>query len=264
MSQRILLFVRGNGHCSARLHPAWDTLHAMEGGASFTLQEAALPGFDGRPAPPSLDALLDALAAEVSGRRAPPDAVCATGIGALLALAARLRGPEPPVPLLMQAPVLWGLATRWMPRAMRLPPVRALAGWLFARARFQRRFWARQVALSWDDPLRAAFFEGYARCAAFALLFDWITPAWLRRLEADLRARPGALDGVRVLWGGRDPVVGVEELRLTEPVLGVRWPLHIVPGWGHYPMLDRPREWVDTVAAEMDAFAPEGPADRRR
>jgi hypothetical protein len=255
MSQRVLLFVGGNGHCAARLQPARDTLHVMEGGAPFLLADALLPGFEGRPPAASLDALLAAVAAEVSGRTAPPRAVYASGIGALLVLAARARAAAPPVPLLMQAPVLWGLATRWMPRAMRLAPVRALAGRLFASAPFQRRFWRRQVALPWDDPLRAAFFEGYARCAAFALLFDWITPAWLRGLEADLRARPEALDGVRVLWGGRDPVVGVDELSLTEAVLHVRWPLRVVPEWGHYPLLDRPREWVDVVAAEMDAFA---------
>lgn len=251
MSQRSLLFVGGNGHCAARLQPARDTLHGMEGGGPFALEEARLPGFDGRAAPASLDALLDSLAA-VIGRTG---AVYATGIGALLVLAARLRATAPPAPLVMQAPVLWGLATRWMPRALRLAPVRALAGALFARAPFQRRFWRRHVALPWDDPLRAAFFEGYARCAAFADLFDWITPAWLDGLGRGLRARPDALGAVRVVWGEDDPVVGVSELRLTEPVLGVAWPLRVVPGWGHYPMLDRPREWVEVVAAELDAFA---------
>lgn len=250
MSQRSLLFVGGNGHCAARLHPARDTLHGMEGGGPFALEEARLPGFDGRAAPASLDVLLDSVA-DVIGRT---NVVYATGIGALLVLAARLRTPAPPAPLVLQAPVLWGLATRWMPRVMRLAPVRALAGRLFASSRFQRRFWRRQVALPWDDQLRAAFFEGYARCAAFALLFDWITPAWLGRLERSLRARPDALGAVRVLWGASDPVVGVSELRLTEPVLGVSWPLRVVPGWGHYPLLDRPREWVDVVAEEMDAF----------
>jgi hypothetical protein len=256
MMQRALLFVGGNGHSAARLIAARDSLAALEGAPPFTLEDAALPGFEGRPRPASLDALLDAVAGPMAACAASGGLVYATGIGALLALAARARLPTPLPPLLLQGPVLWGLRARWMPRLMRLSAVRAVALRLFASTRFQRRFWRTKTDLPWEHPLRAPFFEGYARCPAFADLFHWITPSWLRRLEDALRARAEALAGVRVWWGGRDPVVGIAELRVTEQALGVSWPLRVFPAWAHYPMLDDPGGWVRALAAEMDEADP--------
>lgn len=245
MSQRRLLFVGGNGHCAARLQPARDALAAA--GGTFELVEVALPGFEGRERAHTLDALLGSLADQIGAGAG--SLVYATGIGALLALAARARTATPP--LLLQGPVLWGLARRWMPRALRLPPLRAAAERLFAVRAFQRRFWRRHVGLRWDDPLRATFFDGYARCAAFGDLFRWITPAWLEELAGALRARPGALDAISAWWGGRDSVVTPEELRVTEGVLGAHWPLRVFDEWGHYPMLREPQAWVAALAEEI-------------
>jgi hypothetical protein len=245
MSQRRLLFVGGNGHCAARLQPARDALAAA--GGTFELVDVALPGFEGRERAHTLGALLDAVA-EQTGAGAG-GLVYATGIGALLALGARARTATPP--LLLQGPVLWGLARRWMPRALRLPPLRWTAARLFRRRAFQRRFWRRHVGLPWEDPLRTAFFEGYADCAAFGDLFRWITPRWLDELGAALRTRAGAREEIGVWWGERDTVVGAEELRVTEGVLGARWPLRIMPGWNHYPMIVDPRGWIAALEEEI-------------
>jgi pimeloyl-ACP methyl ester carboxylesterase len=147
--------------------------------------------------------------------------------------------------------VLWGLARRFLPRVMRLPPARAAAVRLFGVGAFQRRFWRRHVGLPWPHPLRAPFFDGYARCAAFADLFRWIGPAWLRELETKLRAREGALRDISVWWGGRDTVMSTSELRVTEAALGVQLPLRVFPDWGHYPMLTDPAGWVAALAAEV-------------
>jgi hypothetical protein len=46
-------------------------------------------------------------------------------------------------------------------------------------------------------------------------------------------------------------VVTPEELRVTEGVLGVRWPLRVFAEWGHYPMLQRPAEWVGEIASRL-------------
>jgi hypothetical protein len=245
MSRRRLLFVGGNGHCAARLQPARDALAAA--GGTFELVEVALPGFEGRERAHTLDALLEVVATQIGAGAGT--LVYASGIGALLALGARARTATPP--LLLQGPVLWGLARRWMPRALRLAPLRAAATHLFRARAFQRRFWRRQVGLGWDDPLRPDFFDGYARCEAFGDLFRWITPAWLDALAEALRRRPGALDAIGVWWGGRDSVVTPDELRLTEGALGVRWPLRVFGQWGHYPMLDTPQEWVAALGGEI-------------
>jgi hypothetical protein len=191
--------------------------------------------------------MLDTIRAQIAGAEAA--LVYATGIGALLALGVRARVSTPP--LLLQGPVLWGLERRLMPRLLRRAPLRAAAARLFRLRAFQRRFWLRHVGLAWDDPVRAPFFDGYARCPAFADLFDWITPRWLDELAHGLRARAGALDDVRVWWGGRDTVVPPQELAATEHALGVRWPLRVFPEWGHYPMLAQPRGWVAALAQQL-------------
>jgi hypothetical protein len=247
MSRRRLLFLGGNGHASGRLQPARDALAAA--GGTFDLAEVELPGFDGRTRAPTLDALLDALQRQLDG-----ELLYATGIGALLALGVRARAGTPP--LLLQAPVLWGLERRWMPRVMRLPPARAAAVRLFRLSAFQRRFWRRHLALPWDHAARAPFFDGYARCSAFADLFRWIGPRWLRELRASLLARPAALRDVAVWWGGRDTVVHPSELGAAEDALGARWPLRVFPEWGHYPMLEDPAGWVRAVAGAFDAQPP--------
>lgn len=246
MSRRRLWFLGGNGHAPARLQPARDALAAAGGG--FELLDVEVPGFSGRARAHGLDETLAAIEAQIGGAGSGA-LVYATGIGGLLALGVRARSPTPP--LLLQAPVLWGLRRRWMPRLMRLPPLRAAAASLFGLSGFQRRFWRHHVGLPWSHPARAPFFEGYARCAAFADLFRWISPAWLGGLEARLRAREGALGDISVWWGGRDTVLPVGELRFTEAALTVRWPLREFPAWGHYPMLTDPEGWVAALAGAL-------------
>jgi pimeloyl-ACP methyl ester carboxylesterase len=148
------------------------------------------------------------------------------------------------VPLLLQAPVLWGLERRLMPRLMRLGAARLVLGRLFAWPPFRRRFVRRQFERPLAPALAEAFFEGYRRCAAAADFFGWLTPALLRHLERQFGDQPAALGRVAVWWGGRDRVVSLQELRWTEQALRVRWPVRTFPHWGHYPMLDEPEEWV--------------------
>jgi pimeloyl-ACP methyl ester carboxylesterase len=240
---RRVVFFGGNGHCAARLSAAREAL----AGHPLLLEEAAYPGFEGRPRAASWEAFLDATTASL-GR---PDLVYATGIGGLVVLALRGRGALGGVPVVLQAPVLWGLAQRRFPRLMRVGLVRRLAPSVFAWGPTQRLLAGRLFCSRTSPALRRAFFDGYRRCAAFGDLFAWLTPELLKTLEAQLAAHPRALDEIEVWWGGRDAVVGVEELRLTESALGCTWPLRIVPEWGHYPMIDAPEEWAAAVAATL-------------
>ena len=239
-----VLHVGGNGHSAARLSPAWAAL--AQQGQPIELVDLALPGFEGRPPPGDLDGLLTAL--EDEARAAGGDLLYASGIGALLALALRARGRLLEVPLLLQGPVLAGLKRRRFPRLMRWAPVRALVVALFRVPLFQAFFARRYFLTDLAPATRAAFFEGYARCAVFGRLFAWIGPAWIDELLADLRAEPSHLDGVGVWWGDLDQVVGVDELRATEAELGRTLPLRRFPTWGHYPALDAPDAWVQALA----------------
>jgi pimeloyl-ACP methyl ester carboxylesterase len=246
-----VLFLGGNGHCAARLAAAREAA-----GLGLALDEVAYPGFEGRPRARDLEGFLHAIAAADGG---PPSVVYATGIGGLIALCLRARGAWAGVRLLLQAPVLWGLEHRLMPRVMRVAPMRRLAGALFAtsffRAAFVRRYFQRRLSLA----ERAAFFDGYARCAALPDLFTWITPSLLRALEADFAARPAALEGIDVWWGARDRVVTLAELQATETALGVTWPVRVFPHWGHYPMIDAPEDWAAALAAYVQGSSDDGP-----
>ena len=222
----------------------------------MALNEARYPGFEGRPRAGDLDRFLQAVSDEIrsADRDGSPARVYATGIGALIALGLRARGKLRDVPLLLQAPVLWGLERRWMPRLMRLRPAQTAATRVFAAKGLQRWFVRRHFVRPPSPEMQAAFFDGYAQCAALPDLFAWFTPRMLRDLERMLRGRPAAVENVTVWWGGRDRIVTPRELAWTEKALGVKWPLRVFPDWGHYPMIDAPQAWAQALARE--ALAP--------
>jgi hypothetical protein len=263
-----VLFLGGNGHCAARLAPARAAL-AVPPAEAFELVEIAYPGFEGRPRAASLEAFLDGLAAQVEPRvnvKGWQGFLYGTGIGGLLALCLRARDAAPHVPLLLQAPVLWGLERRMMPRLMRSGPLRWLLGRTFARPAFQSWFVRRYFERPPAPGLRAAFFAGYADGGAAADLFAWLAPALLRRLEEQFRGRPERLQNITIWWGARDRVVTLRELAVTEAALGVAWPVRVFRRWGHYPMIDDPDGWVRALAHELATAAsvpgPVGPQAR--
>jgi pimeloyl-ACP methyl ester carboxylesterase len=252
MRYRRIVFFGGNGHCAARLSAARVVL-ASDG---IELTDIRYPGFEGRPRAADLQSFLLSISDELApvDTGAPGRLVYATGIGALIALCLRARGFLLDVPLLMQAPVLWGLEHRFMPRLMRLPMAQAAVGRVFSTRLFQRRFIRKHFVKAPSPEMEAAFFDGYAACAALPDLFAWFTPTLLRQMESQLAARPAALEQITVWWGGRDRIVTPRELRWTEEALRTKWPLSVFPGWGHYPMIDAPAEWV--AALRGDRIAP--------
>jgi hypothetical protein len=255
-----LLFLGGNGHCAARLAPARAALaHLAPPGGSppWALVEPACPGFEGRPSTPDLTAFLDALSAEIAphAKAAPGRVVIyGTGIGGLLALCLRARCEWHEVPLLLQAPVLWGLEHRRMPRLLRRLRAGGLLVGLFGLRPFRTWFARRYFVRPPGGPLRAAFFDGYARCTAAADFFVWLTPGLLRELEKDFAAERSGLENVRLWWGGRDRVVDRHEWTWTQSALKVCWPLRRFPDWGHYPMIDDPTGWVRALTDELAAL----------
>lgn len=251
-----VLFFGGNGHSSARLDGVRRVLAAQDEPA-IDVASVPYPGFEGRPRAAGFDAFLDAVAGAcsdlVADRRGAPEAgpsplVYATGIGGLLVLCLRARGALRDLPVVLQAPVLWGLERRWMPRVMRLGLAQIALRRAFASPFFQRRFTAKHFRRPPSPEVERAFFEGYATCEALPDFFDWLTPALLRRIEARHAEDPALLAGVRFLWGALDTVVPPHELAWTAEALGVELPVTTFPEWGHYPMIDDPGDWVREVS----------------
>jgi pimeloyl-ACP methyl ester carboxylesterase len=248
MLPRGIAFLGGNGHCAARLAAARGHLPA-----EVELIDTPYPGFEGRPRAESFERFLDAVGAHL--REAAPVRIYAMGIGGLLALCLRARGDLGEIPLLFQAPILWGLERRLMPKVMRLGLARFALTRLFASASFQSHFVSKYFTHPPALETVRAFFDGYAQCAAAPDLFAWLTPALLRSLERDLAARPEALDGIEIWWGGRDRVATLQELAWTREALalGERWPVRVFPEWGHYPMIDDPAGWAEELARAVAA-----------
>jgi len=246
MASSVVSFFGGNGHCAARLGAARAFLPP-----GIDVIEIAYPGFEGRPRAAGLEAFLAALEAHL--RDTAPDLVYASGIGGLLALCLRARGGLPSVPIILQGPVLWGLERRWMPRWMRFRMMQAMLSRVFATAAFQRRFVRKYLTHPPEPEMTAAFFDGYARCAALPDFFAWLTPGLLRSLERELAGRPEALERIQVWWGGRDAVVSPRELEWTVSALGpaALWPVRLFPEWGHYPMIDEPGAWAEALGGAV-------------
>jgi hypothetical protein len=213
----------------------------------FDLIDVPYPGFENRPRAADFNsflATLSAFIADAAGHSSRSTLLYGTGIGGLLILCLRARGKWLELPVLLQAPVLWGLEHRWMPRMLRLGPVRFTLQRLFASHWFQRWFVRKQFERTPPPAVQKAFFQGYADCPTGADFFAWLTPALLRQLEGQFAGRPEALRQVTIWWGERDRVVSLQELAWTEKALGVRWPVRTFAEWGHYPMIDDPHGWV--------------------
>jgi pimeloyl-ACP methyl ester carboxylesterase len=242
-----VLHFGGNGHCFARVQAASDALEHR----GVRLVDVPYPGFEGRSRASSLSQFLDDLANFYAVCEPRPRLCYASGIGGLIAFSLRALG-RLETPMILQAPVLWGLRRRWFPRLMRYSPVRRTLQHLFSLRAFQHHFVARYFLKSPDTELMRHFFEGYARCSAFAQLFEWLSPSWLTELEARFKEHPERLRDISVWWGDQDHVIGVKELRETERVLGVQWPLVWFPRWGHYPMIEAPEEWANALVNELE------------
>ncbi len=247
-TDRVLHF-GGNGHARVRIASVQAVL-AKRGGPS--LVDIPYPGFEGRPRAASLDKFLAAVAQDIATAQgeAAPSLLYGTGIGALFALCLRAQGKFLECPILLQGPVLWGLEHRLMPRLMRFRPAQSLLRTVFALPAFQAQFARKYFTRPLSPREQAAFFTGYARCAALPDFFRWLTPSLLRELEAQFRENPKRLSDIKIWQGGRDRVVSLQEVRWTEAALGVRFPTRVFPEWGHYPMMDDPDGWVQALTEE--------------
>ena len=235
----VVAFLPGNGHVDARLSFAREKAQTLEAG--FELRSVDYG------AAADFESLLDSVEAQVSGA----DLVYATGIGGLVYLALRARGAPTGQRAILQGPVLWGLETRTFPKLMRLPLMPRALTLAISTGIIQRRFMRKHFTRPLTPEFQSVFFGGYGDARAFQRWFAWLTPQLLRDLEGALHRRADRLSGVTAWWGGRDHVVGLEELRRTEAALGLEIPVREFPAWGHYPMIDEPLEWVTEVAVAL-------------
>ncbi len=242
-----LVAVHGNGGGGFRFARADEH---VPGDVRF--EAVTLPGFGGRPADPTLQQLPDY--AEQLWREIEhlprPLVVLGHGIGGSIALDMVQRHPVDG--LILHAPVGTRLDRRWFPRLMRPEPIRRLIKWgissRITRPVVGRRFFDPSV----PDDYIGRFLDEYRRADSFSQMFDIITSDWWEGL------RPVDLPAL-MLWGSQDRVLGADQLA-DYRVLLPRAATDVVPGWGHFPMVDDPEtyatvvvDWARRLAAGTDA-----------
>jgi pimeloyl-ACP methyl ester carboxylesterase len=215
-----------------------------------SLVAVTLPGFANVPADPSLRSLAD-FASCLSSLVAPlprPRIVLGHGIGGSIALELVQRQADLVDGLILHAPVGTRLDRRLFPRLMAIPGARALGRRLFAsrplRPIFRRLLFSRAVPPQYVNR----FFEEYRQCSVFSQMFDLITPTWFRGL------RPVELPSA-LLWGEAERLLSVDQIddyRALLPQAITRR----VPGWGHFPMIERPDEYAAEIASLARSLAP--------
>lgn len=245
-----IIAVHGNGGTGER----FDLLppHLPPG---FDLHAPTLPGFGGRPLDgiDGVAGLSAALGTEVE--TVPrPRVLLGHGVGGAVALDLLARDPSRVDALILHAPVGTRLDTRLFPRVMASGLVQRTVQRAIA-ARLTRPA-LRRVALP-DVPREVAerTLAAYGRAEAFGRLFDWLDSAWFDALPP-LPGLPAA-----VLWGEGDRVLDADQRSdYTRLLPAVRE--EVVPGWGHFPMLDHPQAYARMLVELSRALL--ATADQRR
>ena len=202
-----------------------------------------LPGFANVPANPALRSLRDyaAVLSDMVAAQPRPRVLLGHGIGGSISLeliqdhAGLLDG------LVLHAPVGTRLDRRLFPRLMAVPGARWIGQRLLAarvfRPVYRRLFFSPAVPAAYLDR----FFDEYRHCSVFSQMFDLITPTWFRGL------RPTTLPSA-LLWGEAERLLAVDQVRDYQVLLPGAV-TQSVPGWGHFPMIERPDQYAAEIAA---------------
>jgi pyruvate,water dikinase len=222
---------------------------------SIRFEAITLPGFGGRPGEPALRTLPDyaeALWREIE-QLPRPIVVLGHGIGGSIALDMVQRHEIDA--LILHAPVGTRLEKRWFPRLMKPEPVRGLIKWgissRLTRPLVGRRFFSRDVPAGY----RNQFLDEYSRADSFSQMFDIITPEWWNDL------RPVDMPAL-MLWGSDDRVLGADQVADYRALLPHTW-TDVVPGWGHFPMVERPAEYATVITGWAERLVAGRPAPLR-
>jgi pimeloyl-ACP methyl ester carboxylesterase len=212
------------------------------------LSAVTLPGFARVPANPALRSLADYAALLARWVRAVPRprVLLGHGIGGSIVLELVQRHASDLDGVILHAPVGTRLERRIFPRLMALPGAREAGRRVLAarlwRPILRRLIFSPAVPVAFTDR----FFNEYGHCAVFSQMFDLIAPAWFRGL------RPVALPSA-LLWGADERLLSVDQVddyRVLLPGALVR----VVPGWGHFPMIEQPRAYAEEVATVAQAL----------
>ncbi|MCE4056456.1 alpha/beta hydrolase [Pseudomonas sp. Au-Pse12] len=239
MSKPLLYLLAGNGSAA----DWWDD--ALPHFQRYQVQPLELPGFGDNPLPPCQD--LGEYAEALLGMTAPGNAIVAVGVSALIVLHALQRRPGHFCRSVLLSPVGAFLWQRRLPALMSPLPARLLIHGLLSHkpTLFAGKF-SRQP---WTQEQYRRMGSGYARCRAFV-------PLW-QQLRADtaLPLLEWIKDPVHLVWGDQDRLLGVAQAAAWSAILArADLRVSLQPGWGHYPWIDAPAEFVAWLESADPGF----------
>ncbi|MGE8413706.1 MAG: alpha/beta hydrolase [Pseudomonas sp.] len=239
MSKPLLYLLAGNGSAA----DWWDdaTPHFRR----YQVQALELPGFGDNPQPPCED--LGQYAEALLALTTPGCAIVAVGVSALVVLHALERRPGHFSRSVLLSPVGAFLWQRRLPALMSPLPARLLIHGLLSHKPtwFAHKF-SRQP---WSPQQYRRMGAGYARCRAFV-------PLW-QQLRADtaLPLLEWIKDPVELVWGDQDRLLGIAQAAAWSAILArADLRVSLQPGWGHYPWIDAPAEFVAWLEAGDQGF----------
>lgn len=244
MKKKVLV-IHGNGGASSRFAPFLEIVQQTD--TNYEVVLPALPGFEGRSLPRVNDywsLFIESLEQAVVEAGADGEWILyGHGVGGsmLLEWAARnwvLAGQTgwQPKAVILHSCIGASLQVRWFPRLMKPKWVRLLIQRMVHTSLLQP-LWERRLFLHPETiPVqqRRQFFQDYARCAAFPILFDLITVPWYRKVQQRVGHRP-----FHFLWGDQERVVASHHLTLWKNDFP-KSSFEVVPDWDHFPMLEQP------------------------
>lgn len=245
---RTLYLLAGNGGMAR-----WwqDTLSHFE---RYRPEPIELPGFGENQEPP-LNTLTDYADALVS-KTSPGHNILACGVNALVVLHASVKHPQHFRHIILYGPIGAYLGERRLPRLLRNRMLQRCARFMLGHV-----FWPLQklfTTQNWTPDQIKMVQLGYRRCRAFGAYFDMVQPASALSLFDQITNK------ITIVWGDQDAVADPRHAAAWEAILPqAKLRFSIQAEWGHYPYIDFPRTFVETLE-RLEYFKAHSKAGRLR
>lgn len=239
MSKPLLYLLAGNGSAA----DWWDD--ALPHFQRYQVQALELPGFGGNRQAPCND--LGEYAEALLAVTLPGNAIVAVGVSALIVLHALQRRPGHFSRSVLLSPVGAFLWQRRLPALMSPLPARWLIhGLLSHKPEWFAGKFSRQP---WTPQQYRRMGAGYARCRAFVPLWEQL------RADTALPLLEWIKDPVELVWGDQDRLLGIAQAAAWSAILArADLRVSLKPGWGHYPWIDAPGEFVAWLESGEPGF----------
>lgn len=185
------------------------------------------------------------------------NSILACGINALTVLRSLTIHPNHFKTVTLFAPIGANLWKRKFAKFMSLPGAKDVLKYILSN--YPKLCKRKFTESDWDDEIFKLIAKGYRQCDAFKKYYEITSPVdaldLFDYIESD----------IRIIVGANDKIVNANEVAAWDTILKrANLRLTIKKSWSHYPYLDCPREFCETVENKTDGFISHTKAGRLR